>query len=76
MTPEEKAASIIDKMRDLSEYPGMSACGKSLVLKHAKDCAIICVDEILQGLATGSFATTSTDAYEYWQQVKTEIESL
>ena len=76
MEAKEKAKELVDKYEYHSkpmEY-GMNFSGD---IDHAKQCALICVDEILkenerinQG---GYFPTPLT---EYWQEVKQEINKL
>ena len=65
LSPKDKAQELADKFdRNITvrDIEGLS-----------KQCALICCNEILEGLAIGTFATSSVDAYEYWQQVKSEI---
>lgn len=47
MTPKEKANALIDKYKQLSIYPTMSTYGIDVITKHATECAIICVEEII-----------------------------
>jgi chemotaxis protein CheY-P-specific phosphatase CheC len=64
MTPKEKALELIDDMHDAPEM-GYN--------EHAKQCALIAVDEIMN-VIIGSYD------YElekiYWQDVKNEILAL
>lgn len=65
MTQQEKAKELVNKY--LQIYDGR--------VPQAKQCALISVDEILQShyvLLTG----VKTSIYEYWQEVKQEIEKL
>ena len=62
MTPKEKALELYKKFRN--EYPVLAANAR------AKQCALIAVDEIQ------SIYYRLTDEYNFWQQVKTEIENL
>jgi hypothetical protein len=81
MTAREKARELVEMFRHF-EYP--SAIGSEFNEIHknpfgaAKQCAVIAVDEILDGLIPIDFATK--DAYDevetYWQQVKEEINKL
>jgi hypothetical protein len=72
MTPKEKAADLIDKMmlHYLSDMYGSHLVG----IPEAKQCALICVEEIMSEQEFG------TDHYygrvDYWQQVKQEIKKL
>ena len=82
MTPKEKANELVDKFYqrfplkmdvittrgDLSwEYDSW---------KEAKQCALIAVDEIIYNALDWHEYETPNKAYEYWQEVKQEIENL
>ena len=67
MTPKEKAIELIDKM--------MLGAKDRLYLRLAKQCALIAVDEIIKTLYEYHYDSES-GAYEYWQQVKTELNNL
>jgi hypothetical protein len=63
-SPQEKAKELVD----LFYYPTLR-----WALIHAKECALKCVDQILTvtiGLKDW------TDDYDYWLEVKKEIEKL
>jgi len=64
MTAEEKAKELLDKMWDVTyqdeEY---------LPNYEAKQCALICVDEIIKQID----GKTLTDQTDYWEEVKQEI---
>ena len=70
MTPaKEKAKELIDKFDVKYQYNFIT--GSIPVSMHdsvIKQCALICVDEILTAIPLKSFY--------YWQEVKTEIEKL
>jgi hypothetical protein len=68
MTPEEKAVEIVGKfMRYVSHWPK----GEYDVQKdNAKQCALICVDEILS--IDGNYLIERT----FWQKVKQAIIDL
>ena len=75
MTPNEKAKELVDKFWDAT--PEQTSFDP---VNHAKQCALIAVDEIMRlhhylprQEITGSTALYSTD---YWKQVKQEIEKL
>jgi hypothetical protein len=79
MTPKEKAADLIDKMmlHYLSDMYGSHLVG----IPEAKQCALICVEEIMSnGLKYISVDKVPENkksmTWEYWEQVKTEIEKL
>jgi hypothetical protein len=63
MTPKEKAEELFYKMLSTDKLDDYSFVGS----KVAKQCALICVDEIMP---------INPKAMEYWQQVKQEIEKL
>ena len=63
MTPKEKAIDLVEDMHDAPEM-GYN--------EHAKQCALIAVDEILK-ICVDSLGLTELD---YWQDVKEEIEKL
>jgi len=68
--PYEKAKQIVDKY--LLEVKGADRYNynlDSMNLFIAKQCGIICVDEILD------YVETNEDM-DYWQQVKEEIEKM
>ena len=65
MTPREKAAELIVNYQ--------LKC-KSLNYDEAKQCALIAVDEIIDSLQIKNY--TQADQYEYWIDVKQEIEKL
>jgi hypothetical protein len=60
MTPKEKAEELINEMFDFTEVTYIDA----------KKCAIIAVDEILE------IFHSPIPNYNYWQEVKQEIEKL
>ena len=75
MTPKEKAIDLVEDMHDAPEM-GYN--------EHAKQCALIAVDEIIE--ATNMYQYGISNALEhipskivkhpYWQEVKQEIEKL
>ena len=83
MTPKEKAEELFNKfiiIDDLSDSTGNSLYFNA----HAKQCALIAVDEIIE--ATNMYQYGISNALEhipskivkhpYWQEVKQEIENL
>ena len=76
MTPKEKAKELIEKYLKLDIEIGGQYDGYLTMKMHdAKQCALIAVDEILKShyaLLTGIKPST----YNYWQEVKEEIEKL
>ena len=65
MTPKEKAKELVDRF--LKEFPSTDDIGFGQI-KIAKQCALICVDEILNIIKYFSIYK------EYWEEVKQEIE--
>jgi len=81
MTPEEKAEELYQKFYNNYGYYGMPADA----IIHAKQCALIAVDEILEAtkheyqirFESGEWSREIGYKYsEYWQEVKQEIEKL
>jgi hypothetical protein len=70
MTPKEKAEELFYKMLSTDKLDDYSFVGS----KVAKQCALICVDEILEQCWVEEVLGGETN--EYWQQVKQEIEKL
>ncbi len=72
MTPEQKAAELINKMYYTQSSPASWV--------QAKECALIAVDEMISNMPYGFYSGIrpnykGTDL-EYWQEVKQEIEQL
>ena len=65
MTSKEKAEELFYKMLSTDKLDDYSFVGS----KVAKQCALICVDEIMP-------INSNPKAIEYWQEVKQEIEKL
>jgi hypothetical protein len=74
MNAKEKADELIDKMYYVGRYDDKEDYNPAMAWERAKQCALMAVDEILnhhsqeQGLYR-------IDTY-YWQQVKSELQSL
>jgi len=66
MTPKEKAKELVDKYFIIID----NSNPLEDILKTAKQCALIVVDEILDTLHQLSLE------YEYWEEVEQEIENL
>ena len=79
MKPEEKAKELIDRFYvELVASAGVPQYREEPAYSRSKQCALICVDEILKNI---EFTRYELEGYydedrEYWQQVKTEIEKL
>ena len=72
MTPQEKAKELVDRYFD--EYKVFTKYGKK-VYEIAKQCALITVDEILS-IKKEIWDDFHREYFDYWQQVKAEIEKL
>ena len=86
MTPKakekakEKAIELVEKFTPLVEYWDFCNCELRInedILKDAKQCAIIAVEEIIIEYRVLMIETAFCyDQFKYWQEVKTEIEKL
>ena len=89
MTPKEKAETLTKKYEPyVYPYVGSSYLTgdeyPEQILRYAKICALVAVDEVLHMLENGLYDTNIRgDEYdggfnmvEYWQEVKQEIEKL
>tara|TARA_R110000772_G_scaffold89748_3_gene185779 strand:+ start:167 stop:361 length:195 start_codon:yes stop_codon:yes gene_type:complete len=64
MNPKEKAKELFDRFLE-----------RRYTDEDAKECALICVDEILETL--NNITPTTEETFEsYWREVKQEIENL
>ena len=76
MTPKEKAKELVNKFIAHAYHNNNELQCKD----HAKQCALIVVDEILKSGCTLPSGKTyygcNEEATEYWQEVKHEIELL
>lgn len=72
MTPKEKAKELFDKY---ATYVVMWSGGIEVENQNCKQCALIAVDEILESHYI-LLAGVKISIYDYWQQVKQEIEKL
>jgi hypothetical protein len=82
MTPKEKAEALVLKFTNLVNYDFVSdlqwhdptnSDRNRRVKKDAKKCALIAVQEILEILW---HTHKNASEYEYWQEVKKEIEKI
>lgn len=67
MTPKEKAEKLVDKMYYSRKYKDGEDYIPEQALIHAKQCALITVDEILKEVVLTTM---------YWNEVKQEIINL
>jgi hypothetical protein len=74
MTAKEKAKELVDKFQKQIFF---HITDERLDIEESKGCALIAVDEILDAI---TFNVYDEDAYNkeynYWQEVKQEIEKL
>ena len=70
MNAKEKAEELVEKFIDHVKWHQ-----RRYKFEEAKICALICVDEILKSDLRKSPYDTS-NPYDYWKEVKTEIEKL
>lgn len=70
MTPKEKAAQLYNKCNP--HCLTKSFYGDDIEQQSTKRCALIAVDEILGAID----AEDRVILYNYWQEVRTEIENL
>jgi hypothetical protein len=80
MTPKEKAAELVHRFRryvdftDENDHTSLKA-----IISNSKQCALIAVDEIMKTYPSKNgiaLYENQINDFEYWQQVKTEIENL
>ena len=66
MVAKDKARELVDRF----DYPNIPT---GLMSAERKQCAIICVDELIEDNA---FNLDDMDKCDYWKEVKQEIEKL
>jgi hypothetical protein len=84
MTPEEKAEKLVDKMYYSRRYDNTENYIPDKAWEHAKQCAVIAVDEIINSNPNNPLFSdkktengyTDMTPIDYWQEVKKEIENL
>jgi len=77
LTPKDKAKELVDSYINIMPCL-LNQTGK-LIIYHAKQCAIIAVDEILNATQWDchiELAHSACETVEYWIEVKQEIEKL
>jgi hypothetical protein len=76
MTPKEKAIELVDRFEHQYDLTTSETIGiKGIDYETAKQCALIAVGEILNNIDFTSMLN-GTDDYNYWLQVKQEIDEL
>lgn len=68
MTPKEKAITLTNKFAKIEPY--LPTKDSILFMYEAKQCALICVDEILS-----QFNWKPSTGLSYWEEVKQEIKN-
>ena len=71
MTAKEKAKELVEKY----QFNGDMIDDIRMSEESAKQCALICVDEILESLWNVGHSS-SNDEINYWKEVKQEINKL
>ena len=72
MTPTEKAKELVDKMYYSRRYDDTENYIPQRSFDHAKQCAIIALDELM--IVCSQFDPWT--GLDYWYQVKQEIQKL
>ena len=70
MTPKEKAQELVDKYSMITKWK--MGVEQDYVIKKAKECALIAVDE----MKTSLFNNDLMYMYDYWLEVKKELQKL
>ena len=79
MTPKDKAEELVDRFKADTVIYTWDGNGYKVDIEtsfqNAKNCALICVDEILETI--NNVNPTTEETFEsYWIEVKQEIEKL
>ena len=69
ITPEDKAEELVEKFKTCTR----SEIDPGLMIYEAKQCALVCVNEILSLFDEDM---QDFDSVKYWSKVKQEIEKL
>ena len=73
MTSKEKAKQLVNKMFNCDKSTPKESM--AMLYPHAKQCALIAVEEILE-MDLPILEEDADGFYDYWEQVKHEIEKL
>ncbi len=75
MTPKQKAEDLYAKYEDVNhmfhKYNNVDD-----IINHAKESALIAVDEIIKALPPFQYGLEFVAKIEFWKNVKNEIENL
>jgi hypothetical protein len=72
MTPKDKANDLVNNMFNCDNSTPEKSM--AMLLIHAKQCALIAVDETLRALHFNVWI--NVEEIKYWKEVKQEIEKL
>ena len=78
MKAKEKAKELVDRFMNIQDSIGFNS-HNLIYLKEAKQCALICVDEIIKEIKEIQFNEDiflEDTVISYWQEVKQEIKEL
>jgi hypothetical protein len=75
MTAKEKAEELVDKMYYSRKYKDGENYRAQEAWVHAKQCALIAVDEIINSVVITDL-TIAQNQFDYWEEVKSELEKL
>lgn len=80
MTPKDKALDIVNTfsrigLTNFIDKDGLWESDFKIDDETAKQCALVCVDEIVSFIKIADYAYIEDDI-EYWREVKKEIELL
>lgn len=70
MTPKQKAEELLIKFERYSSFTKVDEDGIPIPISDAKECALICVYEILKSFSTKPEGPSEHNAYYFWHQVK------
>ena len=72
MTAKDKAIELVDRLKGVTRPFSKSRTLKvDIHPEHAKQCALICVDEILDAVTT-----IADKRFDFYTEVKKEIENI
>ena len=70
MKAKDKAKELVERFKDVARPSKKSTLKMYIHPEQAKQCALICVDEMIQEIEDFPYA------YKFWKEVKNEIEKL
>ena len=74
-SPKEKAKELVGKFTNLDiELGGLTAGYLTMKTHDAKECALICIDECLNAIRIIDDSCFEVQAYNFYENVKKEIE--